>query len=356
MLLSTSSFKHRSAAYWLLAGILALGLALALVIASEAWWRQQGHNPSVIDSAQLWSLHRDRVEGDDALVFLGASRTQFGIHLPTVATLLPDARPVMLAVNGRYPLAALKHLAEDESFAGTVLLDVDSRGMALYNRWMQEPYTDYYDTRWSPNWHLHRLLLTPWQARMTVARGPLGAVPTLSRWLGGLPPQHPSHVWLEANRTGTIDFTRVNPVDLANHFAVGLEKDIANNPPPSPEQWLAELAPVVRWVERIEARGGEVIFYEPPVSGRQRQLAEKAYPRADYWQRFIDHYTLTGLNYQDEPALLAFELPDESHVSGNQRPAYTRTLIEILQRRGLLTDEKSRMSEVGSLTPTASDF
>lgn len=336
MLLSTSSFKHRGITYWLLAGVLALGLALALVAAAEAWWRHQGHSPSVIDSAQLWSLHRDRVGGDNTLVFLGASRTQFGIHLPTVSMLLPDTTPVMLAVNGRYPLAALQHLAKDEQFAGTVLLDVDSRGMALYNRWMQEPYTEYYDTRWSPNWHLHRVLLTPWQARMTVARGPLGAVPAFTRWLGDQPPRRPSHVWLAANRTGTIDFTRVNPTDLANHFAVGLEKDIANNPPPPPAQWLAELATVAKWVERIEARGGRVIVFEPPVSGRQRQLAEAAYPHEDYWQRFIDHYGLTGLNYRDEPALLAFDLPDESHVSGDQRPAYTRTLVEILQRRGLL--------------------
>src|SRR5690554_1388464 len=336
MLLSTSSFKHRRGAYWLLTGALALGCALALVMAAEAGWRLRGHTPSVIDSTQLWSLHRSRAQGDKALVFLGASRTQFGIHLPTVAALLPEATPVMLAINGRYPLASLQHLAEDEQFTGTVLLDVDSRGMALYNRWMQQTYADYYDSRWSPNWYVHRHLLTAWQSHMTVARGPLAVVPTLTRWLGNQSAPRPSHVWLEANRSGIIDFTRVNPVDLANHFAVGLEQDIANNPPPPPVQWLADLAPVADWVYQIEARGGQVIFYEPPVSGRQREYAEAAYPREEYWQRFVDHYEFSGLNYQDAPKLLEFELSDESHVSGNQRPAYTRVLIETLQQRGLL--------------------
>lgn len=336
MLLSTSSFKQRGRRYWLATGITAAMLAVALVAAVEYYWRGQGHVPTVIDSAQLWSLHRSRANADNALVFLGASRTQFGIHLPTVKQQLPQTTPVMLAANGRYPLAALKHLAEDENFTGTVLLDVDARGMALYNRWAQSEYTDYYNLRWSPNWHLHRALLNRWQQQLAVARPTLGIVPTITRRLGGQPPPHQSYTVLESNRTGTIDFNRVNVNDLANHFARGLENDLTNNPPPSPGQWLADLAPVAEWAKAIKARGGKVIFYEPPVSGRQRSLADAAYPREDYWQRFIDHYQLTGLHYQDEPALLAFDLPDESHVSGATRPAYTRALIDILQRRELL--------------------
>ncbi|HEY7885786.1 MAG TPA: hypothetical protein VIC08_12655 [Cellvibrionaceae bacterium] len=336
MLLSTSSFNRRGQRYWLATGVTAVVLAVVLVAAAERYWRSQGHLPSVIDSAQLWSLHRSRANADEALVFLGASRTQFGIHLPTVQQQLPKVTPVMLAANGRYPLAALKHLAEDGNFNGTVLLDVDARGMALYNRWAQQEYTDYYTLRWSPNWHLHRQLLNSWQQQMAVARPTLGIVPTITRRLGELPAPHRSYTVLESNRTGTIDFNRVNVNDLANHFAVGLENDLTNNPPPSPEQWLAELAPAAQWAKTIAARGGKVIFYEPPVSGRQRSMADAAYPREDYWQRFIDHYQLTGLNYQDEPALLAFDFPDESHVSGDRRPAYTRALIKILQRRGLL--------------------
>lgn len=336
MLLSTSSFKQLSAVYWLIAAGTAVLIAGGLVSGAEHYWRAKGYLPGIIDSSQLWSISRQQAGASNTLAFLGASRTQFGVKIDTVRQLLPDAQPVMLAINGQYPLATLNSLAEDDSFTGVALVDVDGRGMALYNRWAQQAYNEYYHHRWTPNWHYHRRLLNHWQAHMAIGYPRLSAAQTIVRALEdkGLP--FNPYTRLQANRSGYIDFSRIDPQRLADSFARGLQKDIDNNPPPSPAQWLAELAPVAEWAKTIEARGGKVIFYEPPVSGRQRSLADAAYPREDYWQRFIDHYQLTGLHYQDEPALLAFDLPDESHVSGDTRPAYTRALIDILQRRELL--------------------
>lgn len=336
MLLSTSSFEKRGGKYWLVAGTIFLLLTILIISGIECYWRRLGYEPSILDSAQLWSLHRAKANKNNSLVFLGASRTQFGIDLNTVRNLLPEHQPVMLATNARYPLATLSHLADDRNFSGIVLLDIDARGMMISNRWMQKEYSDYYDTHWNPNWHVHRSLLNLWQANMAVAHTALGIIPTLKRTIDRQPPPFKIYTTLAADRTGFIDFTRINPKDLADSFARGLERNLANDPPPPADIWLEDLQEVYQWVQAIEQRGGKVIFYEPPVSGRQRSMNETAYPRALYWQAFMDTYGLSSVNYQDEPTLIAFDLPDESHIGADMRSEYTKALIDILKRRGLI--------------------
>ena len=85
-----------------------------------------------------------------------------------------------------------------------------------------------------------------------------------------------------------------------------------------------------------------LIFFVPPVSGYQATLIEAAYPRARYWQRFIDQYQLRGWHYLDDDGLLdEITLPDDSHVDAAQKGAYTQRLLAQrllgnLRREGLL--------------------
>lgn len=46
----------------------------------------------------------------------------------------------MLAVNGNYPLAALRALAEDRDFAGLVVVDIDARGLSRQHWEMQQSW------------------------------------------------------------------------------------------------------------------------------------------------------------------------------------------------------------------------
>jgi hypothetical protein len=266
-------------------------------------------------------------------VFIGASRTQFGIHLPMAKEIFPERQPVMLARNGVYPLGTLRHLAEDKSFAGMVLVDVDARGMHITKRDHMDKYLRYYDRVWSPNWRWHRQLLNHWQSSMAVARAELGAVASLVRWLEGGPSPWIPNYSLNTSRTAGLEIDQVSGPGLADNFARVMGEDLAQNPPPPPEQWLAALEEVCEWVRKIEARGGKVIFYEPPVSGRQESLAQEAYPRERYWDQFLAVYGLTGLNYRDIEALGKFFLPDDSHIRDEDRKAYTRLLLKAMQKR-----------------------
>ena len=322
---------------WLGAGLLALIVWAAGAIAYEQHLRSGGHLPTVIDTPQLWAQERSRVYGDQALVFIGASRTLYGIDLDTVEAMAPQSKAVMLALNGRYPLATLQALAEDVDFTGTLIVDVDARGLTEYNWDAQAERNRYFANDWTPSWYVHRRLLSPLQRHWVSLNSRLGWLPMSKSLLEIAPPPFVAHDALSARREGYLDFDRVDAAGLAQMFKADLERELEEHPPPPAPAWLDKLSPVSDWVRRIEARGGRVVFFVPPVSGYQATLVEAAYPRARYWQRFIDQYQLRGWHYLDDDGLLDdITLPDDSHVDAAQKAAYTQRLLDNLQREGLL--------------------
>ena len=319
-----------------LAMLLAGFIWLSGLLLFEGYLRDQGHLPSIIDSSQLWAQERSRTDGSDAVVFIGASRTLYGIDLRTVGEVIPGSKPVMLALNGAYPMATLKALADDPAFSGTLLVDVDARGLSESNWDAQSAKNHYFEQDWTPNWAIHRRLLNALQRHWVFLTPRLGVFPLLKSAITDAPAPFLAHDSLSAQREGFLNFDRVSAAGLSEMFRVGLVEDLALHPPPSEEHWLRALAPVKKWVQMIEARGGRVIFFVPPVSGHQATLAEAAYPFARYWQRFITEYGLQGWHYRESDVFTALDLPDNSHVDASQKAEYTRLLLMELKGRGLL--------------------
>ena len=319
-----------------LAMLLAGFIWLSGLLLFEGYLRDQGHLPSIIDSSQLWAQERSRTDGLDAVVFIGASRTLYGIDLRTVGEVIPGSKPVMLALNGAYPMATLKALANDTAFSGTLLVDVDARGLSERNWDAQSAKNHYFEQDWTPNWAIHRRLLNALQRHWVFLTPRLGVFPLLKSAITEAPAPFLAHDTLSAQREGFLNFDRVSATGLSEMFRVGLIEDLALHPPPSEEHWLRALAPVKKWVQMIEARGGRVIFFVPPVSGHQATLAEAAYPFARYWQRFITEYGLQGWHYRESDVFTALDLPDNSHVDASQKAEYTRLLLMELKGRGLL--------------------
>ena len=249
---------------------------------------------------------------------------------------MPDSKPVMLALNGAYPIATLEALADDSAFNGTLLVDVDARGLSESNWTAQSAKNHYFEHDWTPNWAVHRRLLNELQRHWVFLTPRLGVFPLLKSAITDAPAPFLAHDTLSARREGFLNFDRVSASGLSEMFRVGLVEDLAQHPPPSEEHWLRALAPVKTWVQQIEARGGRVIFFVPPVSGHQAALAEAAYPFARYWQRFITEYDLRGWHYLESDVFKTLGLPDNSHVDARQKAEYTRLLLAELKGRGLL--------------------
>lgn len=322
---------------WLLAWAIALVVAVALLAGVEIAWRARDQAPNVLDSPQLWSAEREKVYGDSPrpLVLLGASRTEYGFDMAALRESLPDHRPVMLAINGLYPLAVLHDLARDPDFRGTVICDVESNAFMREYAHLQQSYVDYYHRHWTPSWRAHRLFLDAWQQAAAISNPELGAVATLKRlFTTTQPPQN--YVVYHTDRSGDIDYTRTDPEGAKRHFAATAESNAANMAKRAPDAWLADIAPVFDDVRAIQARGGQVIFYESPISGFNRQIMDRLFPPELFWNRFAAASPAPVLSARDYPALTAFPLPDDSHIDYRNKAAYTRALVGVLKERGLL--------------------
>ena len=329
--------KNRN--HWLLTLAIAALSAVALCAMVEQHRRAQGHLPTVRDDLDLWALERARVDrpGQNAIAILGTSRILYGLDPDALARALPGKVPVMLAVNGAYPLAALSDLARDANFTGTALVDIDARGLSRYYWDMQQAQVHRYSAGVGPSAALHRRLLSQWQAQFLLGDADLGLIPTLTRLIFNAAPPQPRHASIAPNRAGSLDFQHpnTNAAAMAANFAAGVLADYQDHPPPPPEQWLAELNDVVKDIRAIRVRGGKVLFFCSATSGAHLMADQQGYPRAQYWDRFASEIAeangAQAIYALDIPAIAALNLPDSSHIDQRDRPALTAAIAQVLK-------------------------
>ena len=322
----------------LLALLIALSIAGSALFAVEHHWRSRGYAPALIDSPDLWSLQRANVypEPDTALVFLGASRTLYAIDRERVLARLPQHKPVMLAMDGRYPLATLRDLAMDEKFHGIVVCDIDGAGFAQPSRDMQQPEVAYFHQAFSPSRAAHRLLLNQWQSRAVIARTDFSLLRSAVRYWNQQGEPFRPHSWIDRRRFGFVDYQRGDPTLQKRQLAAHVEKHGGHLPRIAFAEWWPQVEESHAWVRAIQARGGEVIFYSSPTSGQRRAVEEDWFPRAEYWNKMAAVTPAKTLHALDVPALRDFPLPDDSHIDFRQKPAYTDALLDALIERGLI--------------------
>lgn len=320
--------------------LIAAALLCAGIVGTVEWyWRSLGYYAQVLDSRTLWAIERHRLNTGPAPAFaiLGASRIQCGADLPTLRRLLPNHRPIMLAINAHYPIAALRDLALDPQFNGTVLLDLDTHALTRPMWEMQRAWVEHAAREFSPSLALNRRLLNQWQQSWVIAQHELSLPNLGKRWLAGLGKPFRPYSTFHADRSCDIDFSMTNPAEALAQF----DAHVAANrhlidPGIPPEQFLADLREVDSWIKSIQSRGGQVIALHTPISGTRRALDDELLPREQYWDAWAAQTTAHTLHFADEAALAEFKLPDDSHLDFRDKPAYTQALVDALVRRGFL--------------------
>ena len=329
-------------ARWLLTWGLAAVVTLGGWGAFEIYWRGRGYVPTVMDSFDLWSQHRARAVRSAPplrVALLGASRIQYGIS-PAVFRdethkLGLNVDAIMLAVNGHYPLAALRDLSEDEKFVGVALIGIDSRGMDRKVWEMQAKHIHNYHYEWSPSREVHRRLLSRFQKHAIAARPDFSAITLAKRQLDGYGPPNKDYVSFASDRSGATNYQRTNLPAIIVGRVADLRGYYRDNAPPAPEIWLNEMREVVRWVERINARGGKVVFYREPVSGGHLELDEANFPSAKYWDKLAAIMPATMIDFRDYPEL-SIDTPDTSHIDIHDIDRHTRALVQRLRAKKIL--------------------
>jgi hypothetical protein len=312
---------------------LAICLFAAALGAFEYHFRQLGFRPELADDVGLWCRARGQLRPNDpaAVALLGSSRMQLGMS----AEVLADGGsryPVQLAVTGSLCLPVLEHLSGDPSFVGTVICEVFPGLLAGHTKMpfpsRQAEYVKHYETH-----SAYEYLET--NLRMMVQANCVSRLPELGLWPIG--EAIASGQWPAARQATELRSDRCILQDAARLSPEALEHGA---PAPAPREHVVNhvdtreldgtIDRVERMVQRIQSRGGKVVFLRMPSSGRTYAFEEEAFPRASEWDILAARTSARCVHFQDDRNLSNYRCPDGSHLAGRDTAEFTRRVADIV--------------------------
>ena len=325
--------------------ILALLIVLTFFTSWELYLRHKGIKPDYDDSPELWAYTRAMVyePSDKATVFIGSSRIKYDLDIATWES-ATHTHAIQLAMVGSTPRPLLADLANDPNFKGKLVVDITE---ILF--FSDLPYflaspdagIDYYKKR-TPAQKASFILDKPLESRLVFLNSEFFS-------LNGLL----DHMLIE-NRPGVYPFlnfpfdfepTMVNRQSkMTDRFVAdtNLQKQVeaiwtmlgkAPGPPPISGKPLDDFLQSIKAdVDKIKARGGDVIFVRTP-SNPPMFIGEKmGYPRKLYWDRILSTTGCKGVYFADYPSIANLKCTEWSHLSPQNAVVYTKGLIDILEK------------------------
>src|ERR1700712_4736605 len=322
------------------AGALALAVSLIAILSWEFYLRHKGNNITYDDNEALWADKRAMVYNptDKTTVFIGSSRIKYDLDIQTWRTLTgKDA--IQLSNVGSSPRAVLTDLANDTNFNGNVVVDVTEgtffSEFAFYDGSTNKKIAYYHQRTptqrfsFQVNHVLESKLVFLDQENFSI-NAVMDNLPIPPR------PQVFPGIYFPMGFTLT-SFDRQNIMtpefvaDTNQHNAVkGVWSYGLNRPfvPLSAEKLNAIFNSVKRDVDKIIARGGQVLFIKTPCTGRFREEDIKRYPKTAYWDRLLTFTGCKGIYYLDYPETSHFICPEWSHLAPADAVIYTKSLIQ----------------------------
>lgn len=305
-------------------------VALALLGAWEVFWRVKGFRPVVIDDPPSWAAAREIVR-PDSVVLVGSSRMHADVH-PAVFAQASGRHTVQLAVNGGLSYLVLEHLARDPNFKGTAICEMWEIEIVtgMTTRLEQSVIDAYQQTSVADK--SESILRRKVQNYFAFALPQLAFPSVVQHVVHGKPLWPSSDYTVAADRTLAIDFTHANLEALRAKTATGFGH---RGPTASAEEFIARARRFEALADKIEERGGRVIFVRLPVSGVIWDELEKKYPKKLYWDEFARRTRFATIHFNDYREL-QFECPDYSHLDMRQASQFSSALGKILVEKELI--------------------
>jgi len=174
------------------------------------------------------------------------------------------------------------------------------------------------------------------QENLVLVRSPFAATNIVERWIAGEGPPVNDHVFVRADRAGFIDYHQPNLAFIRASRVADLVRYYREEPPTDARTWLHDLDAVSAWVEKIQRRGGRVVFFREPAADESLALDEANFPRDRYWDAYARRSPATMIDFRDVPEMTAFVLPDTSHIDATDVPRFTIALANLLKSRKLV--------------------
>jgi hypothetical protein len=322
--------------------VLALILLGTFLISWEVYLRHNGVIPDYDDGAELYSHVRDEVyePSDKSTVFIGSSRIKYDIDIPTWEKLY-GTHAVQLAMTGSSPLHMLDDLAADPKFKGKLVVDV-TEVLFFSHHGNEDPDAgiSYYRKR-TPAQKASFMLDEPLESHLAFLNKDHY---TITGLLGRVPVKNRPMVYPFLDFPFGFDITlpdrqnKMTPRFVADtnlHNQVkGIWGLLAQDPtPPMHGHDLDSLLLTVKQdIDKIKARGGDVIFTRTPSTGMFYMGEQHGFPRAAYWDRLLSYTNCKGFYFKDNPVTAKLDCPEWSHLSPDGAIVYTTSLVGTLKQ------------------------
>ncbi|WP_426670808.1 hypothetical protein ACPPVU_06155 [Mucilaginibacter sp. McL0603] len=323
--------------------VLAAGIVLAFLISWELYLRHKGVTFDYDDGPELWSNSRAMVyePADKTTVFIGSSRIKYDLDIPTWERLTGN-HAIQLSMVGSNPRPFLHDLASDTNFKGKLMVDV-TEGLFFSKGSISSPIEaiEYYKKRTPAqraSFELNHLLESQ---LVFLNKGFFSLNPLLNK----LHPKNRDGVITAAEfpiSFRSITFERQNK--MTDEFLADTNQQVQvkniwafnrknNHTPPITGKALDTIINSVKAdVDKIRARGGDVIFLRTPSSGTYLIFEKKNYPRNLYWDKLLTVTRCRGIHFADYPVIDQLTCPEYSHLSPKDAVIYTQNLVNILKK------------------------
>jgi hypothetical protein len=326
--------------------LLALALTVSAAVCWELYLRSKGIEPDFDDSPELWANARAMAyePADKATVFIGSSRIKYDLDIPTWES-KTNTRAVQLAMVGSSPRSILADLANDSLFKGRLVVDVTEVlffNNAPYVLASPEEGINYYKKR-TPAQTASFAVDKYLEANLVLLDRDFYSVNGLLNHL-----YVPNRMGVYAGLDFPVGFgstrynrqTKMTASFLADTSRINQVRGIwsmlakENTAPPIGGKELDSfLASVKQDVEKIKARGGDVVFLRTPSSGPFFMGESMGYPRAKYWDRLLTTTGCKGIYFKDYTALANLVCPEFSHLKPSDAIVYTNGMIAALKQQ-----------------------
>ncbi len=364
MHLSTSSSNDRLPKSGWLVVWLSVGITfISIILLLEYHIRSLGFKPSVVDSMQLWSKQRKRASlfGEKAAILVGSSRIQLDIDMNTISN-ISGLKPVQLAIDGTSYIPVLENLAKDLSITGTVIVSVNAYNMGRgkpnhkSNKWLS--YYDKYKEKKIEPYIMINDVIASYLGNLLVTRLE-GAKPAkVISSLVFANTSYGNYLVTHKDRSRDADYSKVKMPDFyANRvyrhcgkdelakvaltfksFFEIYKKKISKIKSSDTKLFFTNLNNLLVLVNKIEKRGGKVIFIRFPTDKLLWEFDNKKYPKKIFWNEIKKAHS-KSIHFMDYAELSKFSLKDGSHLDFRDKKSFTKALMKLLVKRQFIQEK-----------------
>lgn len=328
------------------AGILTIVLVLISLCSWEFYLRSKHYPISFNDDASLWSTKRKEAYNsiNNETVFIGSSRIKFDLDIPTWENITGD-KVVQLSMVGTSPKPFLTDLANDKKFKGKLIIDITEGSFFGRNKIRLEKtsseFVEFYK-KWTPaqkfsayiNYVLESGFVFLEKNKFSL-NALLDDLPVINRkgvFIRSVFPKGFSMNTSQRQNFMSEEFLKdtLQQKQQQKNWAQGGNLD--KIPAISGDSLLTVFKEVKKDIDKIKARGGQVLFVRTPSNGQYVETEKIVYPRAKFWDALLAYTSTPGIHFEDYPETAHFVCPEWSHLTPSDAVIYTKALINILEK------------------------